>query len=332
MDMLSRYLYAVSNDLPKKAVRDDIIAEIADDLQSQIEERESVLGRPLTDDEEAALIKAYGHPRVVAGRYASVPYLIGPDVLPFYLYTLRLVLIVVVAIELVGGAIAAVAENRFNPFLVSLDAAWNSAIYIVGAVTLAFVAIERFNGKKPLLERLGVTRWDPRRLPAAPGTALPPVPRFESLIGFIFGVFALLALLDVGNTRYWFFFLFLLGPLAGFSIPAHLSAAWQPAYIATLTATAMIAVMDIVAFVRPNVTIIRLWTRVAANALAIIGIALTLSRPPLILPADHLLNMAATYALIGAIVVLGIGTAFTLRTLVRHNRMPLMSAAARPYP
>jgi hypothetical protein len=57
MDMLSRYLYAVSNDLPKKAVRDDIIAEIADDLQSQIEERESVLGRPLTDDEEATVIR-----------------------------------------------------------------------------------------------------------------------------------------------------------------------------------------------------------------------------------------------------------------------------------
>jgi MFS family permease len=328
MDMLSRYLYAISNTLPTKSARGDIVAEIADDLQSQIEERESALGRPLTNDEEAAVIKAYGHPRVVAARYNIVPYLIGPESLPFYWYALRTTLTVVIAIELIGGAIAAIVTSSINPFLVSLDAAWNSAIYIVGIVTAVFAIVERVPSKKSLLDRLGISRWDPRRLPTPRGTALTPVSRFESLFGFIFGVFALLALIDVGNTRSYFLLLFLLGPLAGMNIPVHLSASWQSAYITVTIATAMIAAMDIAAFVRPSITAIRLWTRVAANILAIIGIALTLGRPPLILPADSLLNQAAVYGLIGAIAVLGLITAFSLRTLFRHNDATLTAAAA----
>jgi MFS family permease len=330
MDMLSRYLYAIGNNLPKNSARADIVAEIADDLQSQMEARESALGHPLTDDEEAALIKAYGHPRVVAARYGNVPYLIGPESLPFYWYALRTTLTVIIAIELIGGTIAAIATSSITPYLASMDAAWNSAIYIVGIVTAIFAIIERVPSKKSPLERLGISRWDPRRLPAPPGAAMAPVSRFESLIGFIFGALALLALLDVGNVRYWFFFLFLLEPMAGMNIPAHLSAAWQPAYIAVTISTAMIAALDIAAFVRPSISAIRLWTRVAANVLSIIGIALTLARSPLILPADSPLNVAAMYALIGAIAVLGLGTALSLRKLLRHN--PVMNAAARSYP
>ncbi|MBV9270503.1 MAG: hypothetical protein JO165_05370, partial [Candidatus Eremiobacteraeota bacterium] len=49
MTILDRYLYAVRNNLPKDQPGDDIVAEIGDDLRSQIEEREKTLGRPLTD-------------------------------------------------------------------------------------------------------------------------------------------------------------------------------------------------------------------------------------------------------------------------------------------
>ena len=49
--ILDRYLYAVAKALPKQLADGDIVAEIADDLQSQIDEREATAGRPLTDDE-----------------------------------------------------------------------------------------------------------------------------------------------------------------------------------------------------------------------------------------------------------------------------------------
>ncbi len=121
--LLDRYLYAVESALPQNDSRDDIVAEIRDGLQSQAETRASELGRPLTGDEEAALLKAFGHPRVVASRYQPVQYLIGPDLLPFYWTTVRTVLTFAVAIELIGGAIAAIVAKDGLLFFDALAAA-----------------------------------------------------------------------------------------------------------------------------------------------------------------------------------------------------------------
>ena len=50
MELLDRYLNAVRFWLPA-AQQDDIIAELGDDIRSQIEEREATLGRKLDDDD-----------------------------------------------------------------------------------------------------------------------------------------------------------------------------------------------------------------------------------------------------------------------------------------
>lgn len=319
MDMLSRYLYAVYQDLPKKSAREDIIAEIADDLQSQIDEREAAVGRPLTDDEEAAIIKAYGHPRLVAGRYEAVPYLIGPDFLPFYWYTLRLVLSIVLGVELIGGALVALTQDKISIFFAALSAAWNSAIWICGAVTLAFAAIERMENKKTAFERLGVARWDPRRLPLPPGASrFQPIPRGSSVIEFIVNVIAMLALLDVPGFRHWLLYLLVLGPAAGMHVSAQFNyPLWTPAYIGTLLGAAMIAIGAACAFFRPTIAIAYRWNRIAASTVTLIGVAITLTRTPLILPADSPLNLLATYVLCGAIAVLGIQIAVLLFKLLR---------------
>jgi len=58
MELLERYLNEVRRYLPEEQ-QSDIIAEISDAIQSQFEERETELGRPLTGDEEAAIIRTY---------------------------------------------------------------------------------------------------------------------------------------------------------------------------------------------------------------------------------------------------------------------------------
>ena len=68
MDLLSSYVKAVRRYLPR-AQRDDIVAELSEDLRSQIEAREAELDRPLGDDEQMAVFKAYGDPMIVARRY-----------------------------------------------------------------------------------------------------------------------------------------------------------------------------------------------------------------------------------------------------------------------
>ncbi|HMD32697.1 MAG TPA: hypothetical protein VKG84_12365, partial [Candidatus Acidoferrales bacterium] len=68
MPLLDSYLQAVKLYLPR-ANSDDIVRELSANLQSQMEERESALGRPLSEDEQMALLKQHGDPMLVARRY-----------------------------------------------------------------------------------------------------------------------------------------------------------------------------------------------------------------------------------------------------------------------
>ena len=90
MELLDRYLQAVRFWLPR-AQQNDMIAELGDDLRSQIEDRESALGRPLNEDELVALLQQTGHPMRVAARYQPQQSLIGPTLFPIYKFVLKIV-------------------------------------------------------------------------------------------------------------------------------------------------------------------------------------------------------------------------------------------------
>jgi hypothetical protein len=322
MNMLDRYLYAVQQALPKSEQRDDIIAEIGDELQSQIDERQAQLGRPLTGDEEAAIIKAYGHPRLVAGRYAKVPYLIGPELLPFYWYVLRFTLTIGLTIIIVGGALIAVAAKNMQYFFDGINAAWSSLFYIAGVVTIIFAVYERVRANTPLDAAIA-SRWDPRRLPAPPGPgALEPVSPFESAAGFLCSTITLLVLVNVQILLNWLS-VAILGPL-GIQINV---VSWLPLYAAAIVAAIAIATIDVIAFLRPSITPIRIWVQIGANVVILIGQALTLARPPWILPAHSFLNEVSLYVLVAAIAIQVIQLAVALYKLVapRHSQKVALS-------
>lgn len=77
MEALDRYLEAVRAWLPREQ-RADIVAELGEDLRSEIEERQGALRRPLSEDEVLALLKRRGHPMSVAEGYLPSQHLIGP--------------------------------------------------------------------------------------------------------------------------------------------------------------------------------------------------------------------------------------------------------------
>ena len=313
MTMLDRYLYAVRNDLPKGAPADDIVAEIADELQSQMEAREAVLGRRLTDDEQAETLKAYGHPRVVAARYGRVRYLIGPDLLPFYWSALRTVATIVVAIELVAGGISAIVRHDGIVFFGALAAAWNSLIWIFGIVTVVFALGER---AQPRDGRAGIIPlgWDPRRLPA-PGV-LPPVPRSSALAEFVANFLALLVLLDASGPHRIPLDSIVAGALVG--MHASLTPAWHGAYAGLIAGTALVALAAIVAFVWPRLGTIHELARLVASGVVIVGIAITLQAGPWIRPSDGALNTAALYTLVAAIAILALQAMVSVRILTRR--------------
>ena len=92
MDLIERYLQAVRHWLPTTK-RHDIIAELSEDIHSQIDEREASLGRPLTETEVEAMLLERGRPMLVASRYLPQEYLIGPELFPIYRFVLKIVLL-----------------------------------------------------------------------------------------------------------------------------------------------------------------------------------------------------------------------------------------------
>jgi hypothetical protein len=192
MQLLDRYLTAVKFWLPKKQ-RDDIAAELAANLQSEIDDRAAELGRPLTDDEIAALLKQHGSPILVASRFQqehrTVTFgrqLIGPLVFPFYWTAIKVTLVLL----LIPGVIPAVvlgAQAHGQPFAQLGNALTRVARLSLPAlllVTLVFAAIDFGLRRFHLLEKWG-SDWDPRTLPT-PARQAKQVRRSSSIAGIIF--------------------------------------------------------------------------------------------------------------------------------------------------
>lgn len=110
MDTFERYFQMLRLFLPKDQ-RDDIIRELSGEIRSQVADKEAELGRPLSPDEQAAVIGQYGHPLLIVARYRPQRSLIGPVVFPYYWLVLKVVVglmvaghIIVAVVLLAGGA------------------------------------------------------------------------------------------------------------------------------------------------------------------------------------------------------------------------------------
>jgi hypothetical protein len=147
MQLLESYLRAVKRYLPR-AQSSDIIKELSDDLRSQIEEQESALGRPTTDEEVAVFLKRHGDPMTVARRYRQDSpsltigwELIGPELFPMYLIILSVNLVITVA------CVAIVFLAVHTPL--TLKAFFLPVLIQVSTLTLVFTALNLIRSKFP---------------------------------------------------------------------------------------------------------------------------------------------------------------------------------------
>src|SRR5436305_6538172 len=90
MELIDRYLQAVKFWLPKNQ-KQDIIAELSEDIRSQVEDREADLGRKLNQTEVAELLQQRGRPVLVANRFLPQESLIGPTLFTIYKFVLKMV-------------------------------------------------------------------------------------------------------------------------------------------------------------------------------------------------------------------------------------------------
>ena len=154
MTLVERYVRAVRDFLPR-GQQDDITNELSDSIQSRFEDEAQARGRPLTEDEQIAILRSLGHPMAVAARYRgddrSVRFggqLIGPELFPTYLTVLRINLAITLIIGavalIVGGSIWSAIAGVVVPFVIQFT-----------IVTLLFIWVDRRWLRDP-------DGWDPR--------------------------------------------------------------------------------------------------------------------------------------------------------------------------
>ncbi len=190
MELLDRYLQAVKFWLPKNQ-KQDIIAELSEDIRSQIDDKEAELGRPLNASEIEDLLKRLGRPVLVANRYLPQQNLIGPALFPIYTFVLK----VVIAFYLVPwilvwiGLAVSRAVHSGQSFLTALGSFWTSfwpmAFFMVGSITVVFAILERVQAKSKFLEN-----WDPRKLPPVRDPNRIPISNSltETVCNLVFGI------------------------------------------------------------------------------------------------------------------------------------------------
>ena len=153
LGLLDAYLKVARAWLPPSQ-RDDILNELAENIHSQIDDREATLRRPLSEEEVGDILRRHGHPIQVAGAYwqgrGNLSFgerLIGPELFQFYLRTLAVNLVdnvaIIVAVQVAQGVL------DFSKFFLPV-------IIQVGCVTLLFILLEVVRSKWPD----AIYKWD----------------------------------------------------------------------------------------------------------------------------------------------------------------------------
>ncbi len=144
MDLLDRYLQAVKFWLPGKQSQ-DILAELSEDIRSEIEDKEGELGRPIGSTELEAILTRWGHPMRVAERYLPQQSLIGPVLLPAYTLVLKIATFFCV----VPRTLVWIGFVIFNPSYRTADAianglmsTWLTVLHLLVGITAIFAVME----------------------------------------------------------------------------------------------------------------------------------------------------------------------------------------------
>ena len=239
-DLIDRYLQAVGFWLPR-ATRHDILAEISEDLHSQIEDREASLNRPLNEAEISDILKQRGRPVVVASAYLPRQSLIGPVFFPSYKLALKVTFLcyvipwLLIWMGFLAFAPAKLGAPSVSALFSSLLPLWHISLIILVIITLVFHALDRGWSKARF-----ANDWDPKRLPKI--QTAQPRRRAEDIGGIVFGVLALIWLLAVPNFPF-----LILGPGALF---VKFAPIWRTTYPLMLIAS-------VVAIAEPVVNLLR---------------------------------------------------------------------------
>jgi len=272
-DLIDRYLQAVQFWLPKNDKR-DIIQELSEDLRSQIEEKEAMLGYELNEDEIAGFLKRRGRPILMASRYFPQEHLIGPTLFPVYKFVLRMAalcyflpwILVWISLMIFDGSYR--ARHAGIQLFGDWGWFWLLVMFVFSAITTVFAVVERALAKDKFLEG-----WDPRDLPKL-RQQRKPFSRTQNFVELFFNANFVVWWLAVGHYPHTFF---------GFASELFRPAAGLGAYYWPMLGVALVNIaQQITNAFRPQWTWLRPATLFATNGTLVVLFGFLLRIKPLV--------------------------------------------------
>ena len=241
-ELVDRYLQAARFWMPKNRKREDLLAELGEDLRSQIEEKETQLGRPIQEGEVSEILKRCGAPMLVASRLGEKRHLIGPSLFPIYLFVLKAVLLwilVPVFLFIVGPVNLTNAHGNWGVAIAqTLGNLWTGLFFAAAVITLVFAILERTQAMVEIN-----CEWDP--------STLPPLEKEESKTSLVqavcelaFGFFGLIWLLLVPTYPFLIF-----GPASAFLKAAPM---WHTFYWPIVSLAVLALLRSAITLARPQ--------------------------------------------------------------------------------
>jgi len=289
MELVERYLQAVKFWLPSEK-QDDIIAELRDDIRSEIDEQEAALGHPLEKGDLETLLKRRGPPVLVAERFLPQRHLIGPMWFPIYWFVLRLALAFNVVPWLIGWLILVFNSASFRAahpgmsLFATLSTLWTTVWIQFAVITLIFAVLDRYHSREKFIEQ-----WSTKQLPRLKKDRTR-VSRAESAFNLAFNGIFLYWLLSVPAWPWMAF-----GPAAALF---HLNPALHVYYAPVVLFVLIGVVQAVLNLWRPEWT----WLPPATGLATSIGGLFVLNFAMKIYPYVSLLDPAANFARYGHVV------------------------------
>ncbi|MFD1850928.1 HAAS signaling domain-containing protein [Oceanobacillus bengalensis] len=187
MEMIERYIYAVTQKLPQSQ-REDIAVELRGLIEDMIEER--VQDKEAMEKDVEEVLMELGNPRNLAQKYRGTKkFLIGPELFDSYILVLKIVLISVAFTMAISFLIQIIIEpisilDHFIDLIVSTVTAIPMAF---GWTTFGFALAERF-GEINQVDLQMDKDWKPSDLAPIPDPK-GRIKRGDPIAGIIFYVF-----------------------------------------------------------------------------------------------------------------------------------------------
>jgi hypothetical protein len=282
MEMVDAYVSEIGRRLPARQ-RADIEQEIRSMIGDTLEDESRTQDRPVDEEMAVTVLKRLGPPEKMAASYQPPQYLIGPELYPFYIQVVKIVMSVLLVMGIVGLALSVglsgTLQNQvLRPLAEASGGILTSIFQAFGIITLVFAILQRVTPIHKLVR--DEAEFDPRKLKLEPDAdkISPPGLGVELALTFIaISIFALFPqIVGVGSFQSGRWVIVPVLSQAFFGYLPYMIALWAAEGLLKVALLAM-----------GRWTLTTHWVQVGLNILSIVFLAIILKGPSLVaLPPD----------------------------------------------